>query len=97
MIQNYTELVVNDLLSPVLEEYARRNPEVCTCPRCREDVAALALNQLPPCYVTSEKGVVLTRTALDRAPLKGQVVAAIVNAVRQVAASPRHGKGDHRL
>lgn len=97
MIQNYTESIVNDLLSPVLEEYARRNPEICTCPRCREDVAALALNQLPPRYVTSERGVILTRAALDRAPLRGQVVAAIVNAVRQVATSPRHGKGDHRL
>lgn len=30
---------------------SERYDDVCTCPRCRSDIAAIALNYLPPHYV----------------------------------------------
>ncbi|SHI71967.1 late competence development ComFB family protein [Desulfofundulus thermosubterraneus] len=92
MIHNYTEVVVQRFLPEVLKEYAKNNPGTCTCIRCQEDIMALALNQLPPHYVVSDEGTIYTKVNFDQIGGKAQVIAAITNAIKQVAANPRHDK-----
>lgn len=50
-MQNYMEVIVNNLLPSLLEDYSR----VCTCKICTDDIKALALNNLKPLYFVSEK------------------------------------------
>ncbi|MBE3589019.1 MAG: late competence development ComFB family protein [Thermoanaerobacteraceae bacterium] len=90
MVYNYTEEAVRRILPDVLKEYTRNNPGVCTCARCQEDILALSLNQLPPHYVATDEGTIFTKVGFDQIGGKAQVVAAITNAIKRVAANPRH-------
>ncbi|WP_027357413.1 late competence development ComFB family protein [Desulfofundulus thermocisternus] len=92
MIHNYTEEAVKRLLPEILKEYTKNNPHTCTCIYCQEDIMALALNQLPPHYVVSDEGTILTRVSFEQIGGKAQIIAAITSAIKQVAANPRHDK-----
>ncbi|MEW6423740.1 MAG: late competence development ComFB family protein [Bacillota bacterium] len=91
MIYNYTEDAVRRMLSEVLKDYLKTHPQTCTCDSCRDDIMALALNQLPPHYVASEQGTIFTSVSFEQIGGKAQVVAAITQAIKQVAKNPRHG------
>lgn len=63
---------------------------VCRCDRCRLDMMAHALNNLPPRYIVSTRGN--TRAYLDS--LQGQnqvdVLLAVNNAIQAIGQRPRH-------
>lgn len=90
MIVNYPEVAVRTLLDEVLENYARTNPGTCKCPRCRDDIMALALNNLPVKYVVSERGTIITHVIYEHIGGKAQVIAAITAAIQKVKNNPRH-------
>lgn len=90
MVYNYTEDAVRRMLPDVLKDYLLKNPQICTCDICRDDIMALALNQLPPHYVASEEGTIFTKVSFDQIGGKAQVVAAITRAIEQVSSKPRH-------
>lgn len=48
MLQNYMELLVNEVYTEVKNKYL-----VCEKPECKNDVKSLALNNLPPVYFLS--------------------------------------------
>ena len=50
-IKNYMEEVVFNHMDKVLN-----NMEICKCEKCRMDIAAIALNNLPTKYVVTQKG-----------------------------------------
>lgn len=85
---NVVENAVWDLMGKVLEE----NHGICTCAKCRADIAAVALNNLKPRYVTSTKGEALARAdSLDQNTYIA-VLVALAKAIEQVAPNPRHGE-----
>ena len=90
MVYNYTEDAVRRMLPEVLKDYLKIHPQTCTCELCRDDITALALNQLPPHYVVSEEGAIFTSVGFEQIGGKAQVVAAITRAINQVAKKPRH-------
>ena len=49
MLQNYTETMVRE----VLGEYKSKE-KICECERCKEDIVAAVLNQMPPKYFLSD-------------------------------------------
>ena len=53
MLHNYTETAVLYLLDDIIKEYKKTKPDLCDCERCRQDIMALALNNLPPHYIVS--------------------------------------------
>lgn len=61
----------------------------CRCSRCRDDVAALALNSLKPIYVVAD-GEELKNMVEENAGLGLEVTSAILKAVLKVRKSPRH-------
>ena len=49
--ENIMEAIVEEELAVMAPEL-----ECCTCEQCRNDMAAWALNQLPPKYVVTQAG-----------------------------------------
>lgn len=90
MLCNCTEEAVRMLLPDVLREYAQKNPGTCTCERCRDDIMALALNSLPPHYVVTDKGSILTKVNFERIGGRAEVIAALIKAIKIVKENPRH-------
>ena len=50
-IKNYMEEIVFSSIKEVLDDI-----KVCSCDKCILDIAAIALNELPPKYIVTEKG-----------------------------------------
>jgi competence protein ComFB len=79
----------------VRESYAGvrpRFPEFCGCEICREDVLVYALNRIPPRYVTTPEGKVVSDLNLDRDQNRAAIDVAIIDGIRRVAVAPRCGR-----
>jgi len=87
-LKNYMEEMVWSFMDEVLDKY----PDACKCQACRYDIAALALNELPPHYVAREKGDIYSRLHLLEAQHKADVYAALTRAVLKVKENPRHNE-----
>ncbi|MEA4889589.1 MAG: late competence development ComFB family protein [Clostridiaceae bacterium] len=63
---------------------------LCSCAKCRMDVMAIALNNLPPTYVVTHKGELLA--SIDATGLQNQadVLSAVMNAIHIVKEYPKH-------
>lgn len=69
------------------------DPSFCGCARCREDVLTMAMNQARPHYAVGDPlGAAVTRVALARRQLRAELSVIVLEAMRRVAAAPRHPK-----
>lgn len=84
-IKNYMEEIVFSLIHDVLKDI-----NMCTCDKCILDIAAIALNDLPPKYVVSEKGEVYSKLNFLKQQFEVDVIAAITKAAVLVKRNPRH-------
>ncbi len=83
----------NVLEAMVAREYAElllTMPTACGCKMCREDVMVYALNRLPPRYVATLEGEVLSEVRMEAEQGRADITVALLEAMRVVAASPRH-------
>lgn len=85
-LKNQMEPVVKQ----ALREYMTKMTLPCSCDRCMADICALTLNQLPAKYYVSLKGEILTQWESQTRPDQARIMAAIVKAAKQVAATPSH-------
>lgn len=90
MVINCAEIAVKELFPEVLKSYQQRIGPVCTCQRCLDDVVALTLNYLPPHYVASEKGTIITGVNYQRVSGRTEIFTRIYNSIGVVAENPRH-------
>ncbi|HTT67019.1 MAG TPA: late competence development ComFB family protein [Gemmatimonadales bacterium] len=67
-------------------------PDACGCPLCREDILVYALNRLPPRYVATLTGKVLSEVQMEADQGKADVTVALMDAFRVVGDSPRHAR-----
>lgn len=84
-IKNYMEEVVYGMFDDVLKDL-----NVCTCEKCRMDIAAIALNQLPAKYIVTEKGELYSKINTLRQQFEVDVISAITKAAVLVKRTPRH-------
>ena len=63
---------------------------LCRCNRCRNDVLALALNQLPPKYVVMPVRELTPRLSIYEGRFNSAVTAQILRACKEVLEHPRH-------
>jgi competence protein ComFB len=84
-LSNYMEEIVFDMVDDILSDM-----NVCNCERCRVDVAAKALNDLPPQYIVTRKGEVYSKINNLRAQFEVDVIAAITKAAILVKRNPNH-------
>lgn len=85
---NVTEQLLFELMDDVLQKI----PDFCGCERCRMDVAAIALNQLPTNYVVTEEGEVKKRVSILEMQMRIDVTQAVVKAAELVARRPHHAR-----
>ncbi len=84
-LKNLMEQVVSQTIDDV-----RKYHEFCTCPQCRLDVSAIALNKVPPRYVVSSKGESYGRAELLAMQEDLDVLGVVLEAVKLVQKNPRH-------
>ena len=84
--------IMEDLVETKVDELLKL-ANTCICDQCRADVAALALNKLPPRYVATDSGNALARFEwMATIPLQIAVTTEVQHAVELVSRNPRHGK-----
>ena len=73
------------------ESLRARFPEFCGCDICREDALVYTLNRVPPRYVASRTGSVLTEVNLEKDQSRAAIDVAMMDALRKIALAPRCG------
>jgi competence protein ComFB len=84
-MKNYMEEIVLSAMQDIL-----RDIKVCTCERCRYDIAAKALNDLPPQYIVTQKGVIYSKINNLKSQFEVDVISAITKAAILVKRNPNH-------
>jgi len=79
------EDAVDQMMDKVLKDL-----DVCKCDRCRMDIKALALNNLPPKYVVSEEGELYVKTNELVRQFEVDIIKAITMAAIKVNNNKRH-------
>lgn len=86
MLVNYMEVIVDNLLPEILEEYQ----DICKCEKCIEDIKALTLNNLKPMYVVSDKGSMYVRINELKMHFKANVMKEMILSINTVSKNPHH-------
>ena len=85
-LQNYMEILMWQRLDDVLDSH----PGICRCEKCRYDIAALAMNFLPPRYVVTDRGQIYTKIKALEQQFNIDIITAITHAVKIVNGTPHH-------
>ncbi|MBP5605305.1 MAG: late competence development ComFB family protein [Ruminiclostridium sp.] len=86
-VLNSMEGIVDVALSELLKE----EPDCCTCDHCMDDMKCLALNALPPKYVSSEKGALFSKINSAMTQQNSiDIRVACINALEFVKSHPHH-------
>ena len=86
-LKNFMEEIVLNQMKTVL-----RDVDICQCEKCRLDVAAIALTDLPARYVVTDKGILFSRIDSLYQQSEIEVTSAIMRAVQIVQKKPLHDK-----
>lgn len=84
--RNYIE----ELAARALGEILSKQKSGCKCQRCRLDIAALTLNNLPPKYAVTDIGRAHTKLEVLKAQFQVDVIKELTKAIEKVKANPRH-------
>jgi len=85
-IKNYIEEAVANYVKEAIE----KDSEFCRCDKCRLDVMAIALNDLKPKYVVTDKGYVFAKASELEAQFRADTVIAVNKAMNIVKENPQH-------
>lgn len=86
IIKNHME----DLVWSNIDKIIERHRNVCNCEKCRYDIAALALNFLPPRYTVTDLGETYTRVKSLEQQFTIDIITAISHAIKIVNSQPHH-------
>lgn len=64
--------------------------DFCKCDQCRIDIAAYALNRLPPRYVHSLAGKLIHRFDASTVQMDAEITACVYNAIVRIGEDPNH-------
>jgi competence protein ComFB len=81
--------LMEETVLQAIEEFMGKE-NMCTCEQCRLDVAAIALNNLPPRYVVTPKGASYAHADLLELQKYVDIIGAITKAIKLVKEHPRH-------
>lgn len=90
-LYNVTETLVKDAFQTA---YAGNSRLKCSCPRCVDDILALALNNLPTHYVASDKGHTYVKAKFFDRQLESDVLRELALAALTVGERPNHDAND---
>lgn len=84
-LKNYMEELVVKKTDDILKLM-----NICKCEKCRLDIMALALNELPTKYVVTDKGELFTKVRELEQQFEVDVETAIIKAAVFVGKNPKH-------
>ena len=84
-LKNYMEELVLKKTNEILKLM-----NICKCEKCRLDIMALALNELPAKYVVTDKGELFTKLRELEQQFEVDVDTAIIKAAVFVSKNPKH-------
>ena len=87
------EVICANIMEILVERKAETYMELfglCCCDRCKMDVQALALTELPAKYVVMEKNELPLRLSLYEGRMNTAITAQILRACKVILAEPRH-------
>ena len=70
---------------------------ICPCPVCRRDLMTLTLNNVPPKYVNTEKGAIMSKVGSMSRAEKIKLLAEIAHYAEKVRDRPRHSLPDSNI
>lgn len=82
--------LVKDEVLYALDSILKDIDGVCKCDQCKLDIAAIALNNLKPKYVVTEKGYVYSKINSLKPQFNTDIVTEITKAINIVKNNPRH-------
>ncbi len=85
MIKNIMETIVSNKLDELASKVT-----MCNCPKCRDDIMASALNNLPPKYVSSNSGELYVKASNLSSAEVNDVTITLLKAIKIVSENPRH-------
>jgi len=89
--------LMEDHVAQAYEAMRPHFPDFCACEVCREDAVVFTLNRVPPRYVATRTGSVLTGINLDKEQSRAAIDVAMMEAMRKITLAPRcGGKGKAR-
>lgn len=88
----YHNLMVDFVKTHFDEAAAESGIKFCRCNDCVEDIIALALNNLPPCYSTTIRGKVFLTSTYKQPEKVDMIHRAIIDAIAIVSRNPRHNE-----
>lgn len=78
--------VMETLVTGIIDEMVREG-KMCACARCRIDVAAIALNNLPPLYVATLEGETIKSSMTEYREYAMRIVPRAIEVVKK---KPHH-------
>ncbi|MBR0280597.1 MAG: late competence development ComFB family protein [Oscillibacter sp.] len=84
---NLTQALVEDKADKLMKQFG-----MCTCNRCRVDVTALALSNLPAKYVAMQNRDILPLLSMYEEKYSAAVTVQVMSACRMVMNRPHHGR-----
>lgn len=88
-VKNYMEHVIDLKIDAIIKSI-----DMCNCEKCRLDVKAIALNNLPPRYVVTSKGILYSKLNELELQFEVDVQKEIVKAAMIVKENPRHEESE---
>lgn len=82
---NITQALVEDKVDKYIDLFG-----LCKCPRCRIDVIALALSNLPPKYVVAKENEMVPLLSVYEGKYSASIISQVMNACKMVMEHPRH-------
>ncbi|MDR5587842.1 MULTISPECIES: late competence development ComFB family protein [Clostridium] len=82
---NYMEIWVKECMEKLLIEN-----DMCKCDKCKKDIFALALNNLKPYYVSTNKGEIMAKISGMYQQFETDIVIEVSKAIETVKKYPKH-------
>lgn len=82
--------VMEDAVEYQLNKILPTMPNVCSCEKCRLDMASFALNRLSPQYVRTDTGALFQKLNNSSQQAEVEVLTTVINAINIISAHPKH-------
>lgn len=90
-LKNYKEYAVDHVLPNLLRAF----PDICKCDKCLMDIKAIALNNLEPQYVVTEKGGLYAQVKEMSLQYEANIMKAVLDGISVVSSNPMHDVKKH--
>ena len=82
--------LMEDEVIRIINEILKDRDDICTCDKCKLDIAAIALNNLKPKYVVTEKGSLFAKVDILDYQFDVDLIKEVTKAAKIVGNEPQH-------